>query len=264
MNDAPNEPDQPPVRPQGDEPATRETLWTIIGRMGPAAYLAAAWTFMPALLGFTLLANMGPVSGWLESQGSLGMPIYIAAFVLSAGLGLLPTYAQATLGGFAFGVVGGFGAALAGFTGASLVGYAVARLVARARVEAEIERHRKAKAVRDALVGSGWWRTLGIVTLVRVPPNSPFALTNLALSAAETRVVPFVAGTAIGMAPRTLAAAVIGSQISDWATAKKPLWLVATGVVVTLLVAGVIAIIAQRAIEKVTRGAEAPEGVGTA
>lgn len=231
----------------------RESLWAIVGRMGPAAYLAAAWTLMPALLGFTLLANMGPVSAWLEARGSLGLPIYIGVFILSAGLGLLPTYAQATLGGFAFGVIGGFWAALAGFTGASLVGYFVARLVARHKVEAEIERHRKAKAVRDALVGSGVWRTLGIVTLVRIPPNSPFALTNLALSAAETRVLPFVVGTAVGMAPRTLAAAVIGSQISDWANAERPFWLMATGIATTLLVAAIIAVIAQRAIESVTR-----------
>lgn len=221
--------------------------------MGPAAYLAVAWALVPAILGITLLANMGPISGWLADQGSLAMPIYIAAFVITAGLGFLPTYAQATLAGFAFGVLGGFWAALAGFTGAAAVGYLIARTVASHKVEAEIERHPKALAVRNALVGSGWSRTLGIVTLVRVPPNSPFALTNLALSAAETRFVPFLVGTAVGMAPRTFAAVYIGSEISDWANAKKPLWLVATGIATTLLVAAIIAIIAQRAIEAVTK-----------
>ncbi|MEM9560949.1 MAG: hypothetical protein AAF995_11625, partial [Planctomycetota bacterium] len=63
MNDAPNEPDQPPVRPQGGEPATRESMWTIIGRMGGAGYLAADCTFLLALLGFSLLAIMCQVSG---------------------------------------------------------------------------------------------------------------------------------------------------------------------------------------------------------
>ena len=60
---------------------------------GPAGFLAIAWTVLPAILGFTLLANLGPVSEWLNDQGDLGILIYVAAFAISAGFGFLPTYA---------------------------------------------------------------------------------------------------------------------------------------------------------------------------
>ena len=49
-------------------------------------------------------------------------------------------------------------------------------------------------------------KTIGIITLVRFPPNSPFALTNLALSTCGTKLGPYALGTLIGMTPRTAVA----------------------------------------------------------
>jgi uncharacterized membrane protein YdjX (TVP38/TMEM64 family) len=44
-----------------------------------------------------------------------------------------------------------------------------------------------------------------IVTLIRVPPSSPFAVTNTVMAATRVPVIPFVLGTVIGIAPRTAA-----------------------------------------------------------
>ena len=66
-------------------------------------------------------------------------------------------------------------AALVGFTGGGLLGYQVARRVSKDRVEELIEGNPKARAIRDALRRRGPWRTLLVVTLLRLPPNSPFA-----------------------------------------------------------------------------------------
>ncbi|MFI4882330.1 MAG: TVP38/TMEM64 family protein, partial [Phycisphaerales bacterium JB064] len=194
--------------PQKDiqQDAPKEGLVALFKRLGPAGVLAIAWTAMPPLGGFLLLAYIGSISEWLRDHQGSGVFIYAIIFMFSAGFGALPTYSQALLGGWAFGPVVGFLAAWAGFVGASLVGYTIARTVSRRRVEKLIDENPKARAVRDALIGHGQLRTTAIVALIRVPPNSPFALTNLAMAASGVRLVPYVIGTALGMAPRTFAA----------------------------------------------------------
>jgi uncharacterized membrane protein YdjX (TVP38/TMEM64 family) len=214
---------------------------------------------MPALGGFLVLLNMGPISDFLRGEAeagpgrlALGVATYTLIFIVSAGCGLLPTYSQAILAGYAFGVPIGFAAAWIGFGGASMVGFLIARSFARRRVEREIERNLKARAVRDALLGSGFWRALLIVTLVRMPPNSPFALMNLVLTASGVKKRIFLIGTLVGMAPRTFAAVLIGSQITDWSDVEKPRWMIIGGIVLTLAVLGVIGTIANNALKRLT------------
>ena len=228
--------------------------------LGPAGILAAVWLIAPAALGFTLLANLGAASDWLQSLGGTGGPIVFAAiFAISCGLGLLPTYAQAVLGGWVFGVAVGLPAALVGFVGGSLIGWCIARLVSQRRVQQAIERHAQARVIRGALVGHGFWRTLGIVSLLRIPPNSPFALTNLALAACGVRLPAYTLGTAIGMTPRTavvviVAAAAAASGAKDLQTfiSDGPgFWVFAGGIVALIVVLTIIASIAKRALAKV-------------
>ena len=234
--------------------STDDSAGAIAKRLGPAGVLGLVWAFLPAAGGFLLLARLGPVSDFLNQHQAMGLTIYIAAFTITAGLGLLPTYAQAILAGYAFGVTMGVPAALAGFVGASLVGWLVARRVSAGRIDAEIRRHPKLSIVRDALVRHGFARSLAIVTLVRIPPNSPFALTNLVLSTSGVGLLSYVVGTAVGMLPRTAVAVVIGSQI-EGALSKDaigtPIWLRITGVVVSLVVILIIGAIAKRVLDRV-------------
>jgi uncharacterized membrane protein YdjX (TVP38/TMEM64 family) len=209
--------------------------------------------------GTLLLVNLGPLSEWLLLHPALGLAVFTLAFVLGAGLGFLPTYAQSILGGWVFGVALGLPAALVGFTGGGLLGYHVARRVSQDRVEERIEHNPKARAIRDALVGRGPWRTLLIVALLRLPPNSPFALANLAMAAAGVPLPAFVAGTFLGMLPRTAvavalaaAAAATGAEdIQTFVRHRGPGLLVA-GVVGGMAVLGVIGAIARRALRHVT------------
>lgn len=238
----------------------------VFGRLGVAGWLALVWAFVPGIAGFTLLAKMKPATDLLigeagEGGGHLagGVAMYVGAFVLAAGFGLLPTYSISVLGGYAFGVPIGFAAALAGFGGAAVVGYGIARTVARGKVDDEIRRHEKARIVRDALVGSGFWRTLMIVTLVRVPPSSPFALMNLTLAGAGVRLRAYIIGTLAGMAPRTLAYVMIGHQVTDWSNASKPKWVLFVGIGSTVVVLLILSSIANKALARVT-GAGASAG----
>ncbi|MBX3365041.1 MAG: TVP38/TMEM64 family protein [Phycisphaeraceae bacterium] len=250
-----NAPENPEKRPSAAETYKR------LGPMGPLAILAAV---MPIVGGFALLGTLNIVGPWLRDQGDMGVVIYASAFAVLAGLALLPTYAQAILGGWAFGFATGYPAAMAGFFGGALLGYAIGRGASRDRAMVLLREHPKWIAVRDALVGgeqgAGFFRTLGIVTLLRLPPNSPFALTNMVMAAVKVPRIPFALGTLIGMAPRTgiavWAASTIQGEINKQAVSQsRPDWMVYAAIGVSVVVLVIIGAVAKRAIDKVTASA---------
>jgi len=224
----------------------------VLIRLGPLTPLAAVAATLPAIGGFALLAFAGSAGDWLRAQGAVGAAIYVAIFTLLAGFALLPTYAQALVGGYAFRLAVGAPAACAGYLGAALLGYAVARISGGDRAMRILAERPKWQAVYDALLGSGFWRTLGIVTLLRAPPNSPFAITNLVLAATKVPLRIFLIGTLVGMAPRTVAAVYIGSTLHDLSDASRPKWMVIAGIVSVVVVVLIIGRIATAALSRVT------------
>jgi uncharacterized membrane protein YdjX (TVP38/TMEM64 family) len=250
-------------------PQTPRSPSSLARALGPTGLLGLAWTAAPAVCGTLLLASLAPVSEWLLYHRPVGLALYTVVFVLGAGLGFLPTYAQSILGGWVFGVAAGLPAALLGFTGGGGLGYAVARRVSKDRVEALIERNEKARAIRDALVGRGPLRTFLVVVLLRLPPNSPFALTNLVMATTGVPLPAFLAGTLLGMVPRTavavsLAAAASATGAEDIQTFVRhrgPLLLVA-GVVGGVAVLGVLGAIARSALRRVTARGPGPRPRG--
>lgn len=237
-----------------------ESLKGILTRLGPAAVLGFVSATLPALGSIALFYFMNDLGVWLRGHGTQGLVYYAVGFGVFAGLALLPTYASAALGGWAFGFANGFPAALAGFVLGSLIGYAIARPAASARVETVIAENPKWKAVRDALVGSSFWRTLMIVTLVRVPPNSPFAVTNLVLASVRVPVATYLIGTAIGMAPRTAVVLWVASRLQEHVTKEAvkqtPWWLIVAGLVVSVAVLAILGWVGKRGLERATRSGE--------
>jgi len=114
----------------------------------------------------------------------------------------------------------------------------------------------KAKAVRDALIGHGFWKTLGIVTLLRVPINSPFALTNLVMASAGVPKRIFIIGTAVGMAPRTALAVYLASGVKELSKQAvreaKPTWVNYAMIGSAVVVFGIVMMIGNRAVRRVT------------
>lgn len=241
-----------------DDLAPSETFSSIFRKLGAVGWVAIAAAVFPALGGFILLGSLEVVGPWLKSHELAGIALYIAAFAILAGFALLPTYAQAVLGGWAFGFWAGFPAALLGFFTASLIGYEVGRRSSGDRVVRILDQHPKWKLVRDALVGgahgTGFLRSLLIVSLVRLPPNSPFALTNILLSSVRVPRVPYALGTLVGMAPRTALAVYLASEIKG-AISKdaipKPWWAWVATFGTTVLVFGLLYAVASRAIARV-------------
>jgi uncharacterized membrane protein YdjX (TVP38/TMEM64 family) len=234
----------------------------MLRQAGPAGVLAVLALVLPPLGSILLFwamatTELGP---WLRSHGLVGAVAFSAAFALLAGLALLPTYAQCALAGWAFGFTMGLSASLVGFTAGALLGYAIGRQGTGRRIEDIVASQPKWLAVREVFLGPagqrpGFWRTLGMVTLLRLPPNSPFALANLLMASVRVPIGPYLLGTLIGMAPRSALAVMIGSAIQqafskDALSAASPTWvrIVAIGAAIAVVV--VIGLLANRAIER--------------
>lgn len=221
-------------------------------RLGPASVLAILSATLPAIGGFALVAFVQQAGDWLKSHEE-ALLIYAAGFAIAAGLAILPTYAQSILGGWAFGFERGLMGAMIGGTLGGIIGYVIARSVSARRVNAVIDEHPRWRAVCDALVGGGFFKTAGLVTLVRLPPNSPFALTNLILGATRVRFLPFVLGTMIGLAPRTAFVVYGAAQAQQLNVRETGSWMMfAVKIVIALIVLIVIGAIGKRALDKAT------------
>lgn len=245
-----------------DSPESKRRFWR---RVGPTGLLGLAWIIAPPLAGIYLLVEIESISQWLLDHRDFGIILYTVIFILSAGVGLLPTYAQAILGGWVFGLWLGYPAALLGFAGASVIGYLIARTVSKDRIIRQVEENVKARAIRDSLIGHGPVKTFFVVTLLRMPPNSPFALTNLIMASTGVALLPYVIGTLIGMAPRTGAAVFLAhmgrqsgaNNITEVIEHRGTITIV-IGLVLTFIVLGIIGYMANRALERVAGKMPAP------
>jgi uncharacterized membrane protein YdjX (TVP38/TMEM64 family) len=248
-----------PTENPATQPPTARTWWDHAVRLGPASLLAVGAGVLPPLGSILLFANINQVGEWLRSHGTQGVVMYVVGFAFFAGVALLPTYSSAILGGWAFGFAVGLPAALVGFLGGALIGYGVARPTSAGRVQKLLEEKPQWRAVRDSLVGGNRGRALLIVTLLRLPPNSPFALTNLVLASVRTPLWVYLLGTLIGMTPRTALVLWIASQVqgkmADEAAKGKPWWWIIVGVGATVVVLGIIGMMAKKALARVTAGA---------
>ncbi len=232
----------------------------MLRRLGPATVFGVAWSIVPSFAGVMLILNMEPIRLALVGEASssthmmMGMLIYLVGFIVLAGFGCLPTVSQAILAGYAFGLPMGLGLALIGFGGASLVGYALVRRVVHVRVEHELERCPKVIFMRDALLRAKPIKAVLMVALLRASPSTPFALTNLLLGSIGIARGVFFFGTIIGMFPRTLAAVLIGHQITAWTGEyDKPMWALITGIIALIILVVLISRAAASALARVSQ-----------
>ena len=225
-----------------------------------SAALGLLWISAPPITGTYLLVKLGAIGDILRHDLTLGFWAYVAVFALSAGLGVLPTYAQAILGGWVFGLWAGLGGALLGFTGGAAIGMVFSRFVAGQSIVRWIDAHPRAGLIRKALVGGGAAKTFGIVALVRIPPNSPFAITNLALGTTGVGLLVALAGTFVGMLPRTAVACYFASKASGTGAEDiqelirdRGLLTVVIGLVLMAVCVTAIGMIAKAALARMTR-----------
>src|SRR5204863_6292011 len=123
----------------------------------------------------------------------------------------------------------------------ALIGYLVSAGAAGNRVVDIVREHPKWEAVRVAMLGAGFWKAFGIITLIRLPPTSPFAAANFIMGTTRAPMIPYLLGTLIGMAPRTAAAVWAASRAStlDFSESKNVwsyIYLLASTILVVVII----------------------------
>lgn len=224
--------------------------------LAPTGLLAAFWIIAPTICGAGLIWYLGTAVDWLRAQPAAGWVIYVSIFAVMSGLGFFPTTAQSVVGGWVFGFGWGLAGALMGVVGGAGIGFAIARMVSARKVEVFIDQFPKARILREALIMRGTTRTTLLVALFRMPPNFPFALSNLLLSASGVPVKSFLAGTFIGMMPRlaviTFAAAAAASSgardLQDFIKNGPGLWVAVAGIAAMVAALSVLGEIGRRAL----------------
>ena len=148
---------------------------------------------------------------WIDAEvvghGLAGYAVFLGVGALATALGF-PRQVIAFLGGYAFGTLAGTELALA----ATVLGCLGTFLYARGFGRSLLAR-RLAGRVRqfDEVIGMHPFQMTMIVRLLPVGSN---VLTNLVAGVSRVRPAPFVAGSAVGYLPQTLAFALAGSGVA--------------------------------------------------
>jgi uncharacterized membrane protein YdjX (TVP38/TMEM64 family) len=221
-------------------------------RLGAAGPVAIVLSFWPPLGGFVLLASLTRLGPWLREHGTTGIVIYFVVTGLLMGISFVPTYSCAILAGWAFGFAIGWPLAMVTITVAAVIAYAIGRWIAQDRVLEVIREKPQWNAIHRALLGAHSGRTLLVVTLLRVPPTSPFALVNFGLAAAKVPLLDYTIGTLVGVAPRTALAAFAAAGVEQlhFKPASEK-WTVVAGIAATLIVCVVLGMLANRALRQI-------------
>jgi uncharacterized membrane protein YdjX (TVP38/TMEM64 family) len=207
----------------------------------------------PPLGGFILLATLTKLGPWLRDHGNEGIVIYFLLTGFLMGVSFVPTYSCAILAGWAFGFAVGFPLAVVTITVAGVIAYAIGRWIARDRVLAIVMEHPKWRAVVESLLGQSRGRTLLVVTLLRIPPQSPFAIINFALAAAKVRLLEYNFGTILGVIPRTALATYAAAKLEQLRFKDVgDIWYLVFAIVATLIVCIILGILGNRALRQVT------------
>jgi uncharacterized membrane protein YdjX (TVP38/TMEM64 family) len=227
---------------------------SLLRRTGPAGLLSAVALVLPPIGGILIFSFLPFLGAYLRSHSSAALPIYVGFFWIVGGLALLPTYAYSTLAGFAFGFKLGLAAALTAITGAAFICYLLARTASGRRIPQLLAEHSKWDAVYRYLIAANPWRALGTVTLLRLPPNSPYALGNVLLAAARVPAAPYILGTLLGLAPRTAAVVWFGAGLKQLDLRNNPqsLWHFIIGILITIACLILLSHLARRALARVT------------
>ncbi len=162
-----------------------------------------------------MLLVFAPAAGnWLRENWQIGTVTYVLFTWLVCGFALLPTNVIGILCGWAFGFPLGIALHITAIVGASLISSYVLAPLAGNDFQEFLEHHEKAKVLHKTLLQKNFRRTTLIITLLRLSPAMPFALTNLLMAAARVPLSAFLLGTFIGMLPRSAAVVFFGAGLS--------------------------------------------------
>ncbi len=144
------------------------------------------------------------VTGW----GAAGVLVFVLGYSALT-LTPVPVSAATVLAGVLFGVAGGVAIVLVAGTSGAYCGFWMGRLLGREAVERLVGS--RVIRVNEVLRRRGLLAVLGI----RLVPVVPFAVVNYTAGLTAVRQTDYVLGTAVGIAPATVAYVVLGAYGSS-------------------------------------------------
>lgn len=187
------------------------------------------------------LVVLGVALSWSDElrDGGLGVLLMLlAAGTVGCGLWLMPTHVLSLVCGWSLGLPVGAAVALLGATLGSPLGYVIGGKLAGPGALVWAERYPKGAAVCAAITKASPWRAGWLVGLLRLSPVVPYGATNVLAAAFKLRPLPFVWGTALGLAPRVAVVAGLGAGLEQLEMTKPEGWgwlvlgVVATGLMI--------------------------------
>lgn len=231
------------------------SFYKYLRELNRVAFLSAAAAVVPIAIS-TMLLPIAPAAGnWLRDNWEIGAFVYVVFVWFVCGFALLPTNVIGILCGWAFGFPLGICLHMLGIVGAALISKFVLAPLAGNNFQDFLENHDKAKVLYKALLRKNFKRTMLIITLLRLSPAMPFALTNLLMAAARVPLFSFLIGTFIGMLPRSSAVVFFGAGISvlDFSEPFN-FWMLVFGWIATIISIFVIGYFSKKALARVTAG----------
>lgn len=187
-----------------------------------------------------------------EEWGPLG---YLAYGGVYTGLEVLavPAVPLTMTAGIIFGTVPGVIVVSAASTTAATIAFLIARYAARDRILELAEKNNKFRAVDKAIGKNGF----KVVTLLRLSPLLPLALSNYFYGLTSVDLASYVAGSWLGMLPGTVLYVIAGAYSRELIDNDESMglpvnkWQVGLGIVVTLAILGYIGNLAKGALDEV-------------
>ena len=169
-------------------------------------FLLAYATVMPLIVGGFGVWFLPETVALFERPAAWAFVLFTAITAVALALALLPATAMAALAGGLFGPLGLLPAVCA-YLLACLALFEVVRRFFQPAVQSAVARSARGRAAQEELERA----TLRIVVLSRLSPVLPFALASVLLAASTVPRSTYVAGTLVGMLPRTAAAVAFGA-----------------------------------------------------
>jgi uncharacterized membrane protein YdjX (TVP38/TMEM64 family) len=191
-------------------------LWRFLTNLDARAWRAVAVSFLlfggigaVFVFGASVLGLRGSqaVAAWMGAgvHGPWALPAAIAGFTVLAFLGV-PQVMLVAAAVVAFGPWLGFAYSWIGNLVSCVISFYVGR-----RIGSRVLREHAGKGVRafvDLIGRNGFWASL----IVRLVPSAPFVVVNMAAGCTPMAISEFVAGTAVGSAPKIALVAYAGNS----------------------------------------------------
>lgn len=157
-------------------------------------------------LGLDSLLDESWIDSRIRDRGLAGEALFVAVGALAAAVGL-PRQVIAFLGGYAFGFATGTSLALVAIVLGCATAFSYSRVLGRGLIA-----HRFGERIRriDAFLGEN---PFSMTLLIRLLPIGSNLATNLAAGVSRVSAAGFIAGSAVGYIPQTMAFSLAGSDV---------------------------------------------------